>query len=1260
MGAMHLIRRRVGRLALLAGLLAAAGRASADACAVDSWSTGDVPQKFLFPNWSKVEVASYTILLTLGQAGVEQVTGLTVVNFGTVPAADIAGVYWRGECGAIDTGYLPMTYKGTYTEDSGPYPAWVWTGTSLDFSTCADECGGTCGASYTIHLYADIAPCPTDGATLSLGFPIHALANPLNWGSISDSAGCVVPWYDMQGPNHTIVYAYKEGPDAAAPGDTVTYTITYGRPGTAALAAITVFDTQPPYTHYVVGSSTPAPDAGFDPDPGPPLRLKWTLPGGAVTGGPTGQLTFGVTVDWGNGEFFEPGSGDIAAPEGTRLDNRAHVTFNGIAGCGVPSVTTSPVTTTVRRFLFWKVGDNDVLFSQTFGQPPDEMIYTIYVQNMSAAKTWWNVSVWDTVPPELDPWCAGCGFNDPCTGWTMTPSGCAAATPGKVTGAGRTLLTWRLDMPPGMTLSLLWKSQVLPTVTAGATAINKASILEYGRTGIVGGTGASGTPRNFTHLARIILPTTYVSYVGQAASDYTCFGYHIDFFPLNKKTQFELRGIWYQGAGWSTAGGVSASIGCLIGDCLGGFPGAGGCTLGLGAISGGGIAGCKVERIPAQYLPAAPCSTYPMEHIYKVTSNSPVLWQLLAVETVNGDDNDTMTPSTTLTYVGMMHYAWKRYFDGTVRGNDALGIVSTGKDPYGAYNPALATTIHLFQFNYGTLQWDYKRTYDLAGESQVYDMGTPAAEAGPWRIMSSDTQIVINHGFNISNELGCFPGTCANDFGTYFPTRENGANVASTPTATYYGYVMGDMPGQLPNSTPVHCVVGNTGAATATYEVWQYVPDSSLPSLPVPILMVGTSGTWIHTATDTVPAGQGTAGNPRVYARDGGAFSAKSLALYKVNLLSGGPIQILGGAMMYAPHAGGAVMHSASGAQVGTQFWLHQTSSDDGGKGYNCGTGPGFTSIQTVSVFCAKQNMAVRATSQSGYSATYTTTGPDQCISFTAMTNMPNYNTNNYKFDVVAGGAVMTQFIQCKYSQKGYTAPFLLTGTHYAIIMPPVAFIGQSFWLTVVVVDATGNTAIDYCGTSSFTSTDPGAKIENTSMDTYNFTWSSATGGCPGANDNGVQVFVNVVFNRLGLQTIVAQDTTDGSISGIAAVMVVGADVRLTKQPPLLVAASGDTVRFQVCWSNYSSASAFTFTVTDAVPMGTTFLPEATTAPFDCGNTDGGAVTVSGSAATSTTPPPPASFATGNPGAGTRWLRWTVPLAGVQTTGCFCYRVTVN
>ena len=72
------------------------------------------------------------------------------------------------------------------------------------------------------------------------------------------------------------------------------------------------------------------------------------------------------------------------------------------------------------------------------------MIYSIFLKNLSQQKTWWDVDIWDTVPPEIDPWCNDCGMEDPCTGWTMTPSGCAAAAPGSRIVGTATILTWKL------------------------------------------------------------------------------------------------------------------------------------------------------------------------------------------------------------------------------------------------------------------------------------------------------------------------------------------------------------------------------------------------------------------------------------------------------------------------------------------------------------------------------------------------------------------------------------------------------------------------------------------------------------------------------------------------------------------------------------------------------------------------------------------------------------------------------------------------
>ena len=71
-------------------------------------------------------------------------------------------------------------------------------------------------------------------------------------------------------------------------------------------------------------------------------------------------------------------------------------------------------------------------------------------------------------------------------------------------------------------------------------------------------------------------------------------------------------------------------------------------------------------------------------------------------------------------------------------------------------------------------------------------------------------------------------------------------------------------------------------------------------------------------------------------------------------------------------------------------------------------------------------------------------------------------------------------------------------------------------------------------------------------------------------------------------------------------------------------------------------------------------VDEAGTWGFDCRSTDAVGILTSYSTATTATMPTPASFTTGLPITTTRWLRWSVPMAGIQTTGCACFRVTVN
>ncbi len=1235
----------------------------------------------LFPNWKMAPTSEFAIeecdpaICTWCPNG--DIVGLTILNLGTAQAGtDIQAMYWGRRCGNKNPLVLQtMTYAGVWNQ-GGIFvgPAWTWAGppTGWTGNICDALVQSECVCKPALRIYTDISACPVEGRTVRLA-PGYYGADPNYPGGVTDDCGYAGPANGVTDPaEKTIRYSTKTSDKfLAAPGDTINYTITYGLPGTAALSSIEIMDSLPPFTH-LVATGVPAPDVSWNPDPGPPLRLRWTIPGPLPTAfGPTNQVTFTVSVDWGNGDAFEPGSGDTAAPERALLQNFSAVTFNG-SSCAQKASVASGAPTAVRRFLMWKIGDNDMLFAPSVSQPPDEMTYSIFIKNVSPTMTWWDVHLWDTVPAELNVWNPGYGFEDPCSGWTMTPSGCSAASPGWKSPGATTVMTWKLDLPPGMTLEVHWKAQLRPTATAGGTAINIASMLAYGRTGIVGGTGNSGQPRTFAHIAQIILPTTYVSYTAYSNVNYGT-TYALDFFPLNKNTQFQLYGLEYEGSvPFAANGGVSASINCFIGDCLGGYAGnAGPCPTGPIPLPVGSIPGCKVERAPSQYIHDSPAVTF--NNVYKIVSNSPVAWQTMTDRDSQSADHIMYSPSSSMSYTGLIHYFWRRTdsLNQEAGRGDALTFMSTGKNAYGVYDPALATTVHEFQFDYASLTWQYRNTFEMGAESQATDATTLIADEGPWRSISSDAQLIVEQGYNAQTATAspltsCCCGPCGHSFSSVWPTRESG-NVVVKTGETAYGIVL--TVNMHSDNTRPDVAIGNLalGGPDAICVISRYIPDPGYPTWQpgIPNMLRGSVGTWVYDGTVNIPAGFAAPLNPFMAPDMGGNFVSSDTAEFKVTLTSGGPVQIIGAHGIFSNWGHGAVLHAAQdlagniGTQSGIVYWLHHTYYDDTFNKFDCAP-----ATNVVDIFCPRQAMAVNAVSERGMSATYTTTGPDQCIAFRALSDESGLGAKtNYRFLVQpnpAQGNVISIFMSCG-AEKGFTAPFMKTGTHYVIIAPPTVFIGQSFWITVVVIDATDTTKNDYCGTTSFTSTDPAAKIEGNPMDTYNYTWSSNVTPCgTGPFDNGVRVFVNVSMTKLGIQTLIASDTVDGSITGLGAVMVVGADVKLTKIPPLSVQASGDTVRFRVCWSNYSSASAFTFTVTDAVPLGTTFVPEATLGAYDCGNTTGVGVTTAYSLVTSATPPPPGSFINGLPVAATHWLRWTVPYAGVNTTGCFCYRVSIN
>jgi len=753
-----------------------------------------------------------------------------------------------------------------------------------------------------------------------------------------------------------------------------------------------------------------------------------------------------------------------------------------------------------------------------------------------------------------------------------------------------------------------------------------------------------------------MLPTTYVSYTSYGAME-DGDGHYLVFFPLNKKTEFALYGLEIGGAGtWADVGGVSPSIGNFIGTCTGGFTG-----FSPGVTKGDG---CKPERAPAMYDPDA-WSQYganskypePSNFIYKMVSNSPLLWQVKTWVSCDCDDSHTYAPTTSMTFRGFVAYAYRQTYDEAGQWGckncpgvgDGFNVINVSTGPDNVFNSSLTTTSHLFKWNAPT--WNYVSSMDIDVESQGMILGTLPPEEGFYRFLSSQSNIIVHHGFTFASSLGCCCGGCSDNFAAFAPTRETGNTVG---TGNFY--LISNAVGSVAsgNDDPM-VVIGSTGAA-ATYRIWVYNPTGSGPA-NIPSMLRGTSGTWLPLTDHSVPASLPLLPNAHVYGGqyDRSSFTGTSTALFKVEVLSGGPIQVQHGDGLNQKFAGGAVMHAADGDQLGQEFWFNQTAGNDN----NCGS----VAMYFFDVFCPKAGMSVRCVSDDGYSATYTTNAKDQVIAFTRLSIFPNDpSQRNWRINVLANGNegdVIMVMNYCAAGEKMYTSPFMVMGTHYEIIAPPVVYIGQNFWITVLVLDSTNTLVTTYDGTTGFTSTDPNANLESTSLGGYTYDWAGTEGGS--------KIFFDVTMSQLGINSIVAYDTIDGSITGIATLMVIGVDVKLIKEPKFSVQASGDTVTFNICWSNYSSASAFQFVINDAIPNGTGYEPDPASAAFCDPPTNPVGYSMAYATTASSTIPPKASWtdiggsASGtSPPTTTTWLRWTIDEIGIFTSGCLCFRVTVD
>ncbi len=1270
---MKTCRRSAVMTAFLFGL-AFLPHARTQACLMDAGlSPNSPPGQYLFPNWRSAAV-TYLDLIYCSQTDCNgynngSLVGLTIFNFGSAEGVtDIANMYFCIACYTDCTvPQYTLTYAGIWTIGSASRPVWTWSSggplTPLEFNAnpCDDTASGKgCAVpcTATLKIFVDIAPCPTDKATIVLGPGYNYVSDLEPPGGITDewtaANWCNAPWTELRDPAvKTIAYINKVADrQTAPPGDTITYRIYYGLPGTVPISTIQIIDSLPPYTHYVSGSAVPAPDTDWAPKVGPPQRLRWTIPGAPFTPGVgrTQELTFQLVVDWGN-EPYDPESGQVAAPEGERLLNRGAIYYEN-ASCAVQHYVSPAAETIVRRFLFWQEADNDLLFSASLGQDPDEITYTTFVKNVSTKKTWWEVSLWDTVPPELDSWAPNCGLYDPCVGFTMTPVGCSAANPGRLLSGGETILTWRFNMPPGFSISLQWKAQVRPTAPGESDTINIISLRALGYNG-VDGTGDSKNPANFAHQAPIVLPTTYVSYTsffGADKGNTACPGIFIPFFPLNKKTDFTLFGLEIIGAGtWAQYGGLSPPINNMIGSCTGGFTN----------YQPGGTAGCKAERAPAMYDPTvwhSNCPDFPFHFLYKVVSNSPFLWQMRTWVLNDNQDHHMYEPSNSRSFRGFIVYTYRL---GAVMENPGLGtsytIINTSTDAQLEFRPDLTTTVHVFKW--ATDHWTYVRSMDLGAESAGVILGTLKAEQGFYKIMSSQAHIIVHHGWNIFDSLSA--SGCCDNFGTMAPSRETGNLVSQVGKGNFY--VIGNGWGSaMSGDTWTSFVIGNTGSATATYRIWQYIPNATSPA-PCPIMLGGTSGIWNPVVLHTADAGLGPPGTHAYCGPfDRTGFVGPSTALFKVELLSGGPLQIRCGNFVPSVFGGGSILHAADGEQAGTEFWYHQTAHQN----YSCGGSgdPMITPEGVFDIFCPKKGMVVNCVSSDNwpnpyYNYTFTTTGSDQVIAFMALSFMRESDPITKRNWIMSlpnpdQGSVIAIYNMCMASEKGYTNPFVRTGTHYVIVAPQVVYSGQKFWITVAVLDASNATETTYAGTSGFTSSDSLSVLEAQNLGNYTYVWDGT--------EFGTKIFAEVSFNNLGLQSLIAYDQDDGTITGLTRVIVVGADVKLTKEPPLQVAATGDTVQFRICWSNYSSASASGLTITDAIPKGTTYLQDNADAHL-CGGTYG--PLTGATVAFSTTNNLPGSFQQ-MPLTGTSlpvtWLRWTIPDIYVKTTGCACFKVLVQ
>ena len=270
-----------------------------DAGSTTHWTIGDLPVggsgTITITANVKSPLANATLLQTqakmtdsIGDSGsvtaantVQSAPGLTLSSAETPNPVSADGIilydFTYGNTGnanatgsVLTIGYDPNV---TYVDSNIPPDA----GTTNKF-TLGTVVGGTSGR---VRIHAQVTHVIPNGTV------VHTTGQIID--GLGDTASTAVDATVQSAP--TLALAKTGSPDPVAPNGTLTYTLTYGNPGSDVATGVVVTETYPPEVTFV--SAIPAPDAG--------TNNQWTI--GSLTPGSSGNITIVTTATGLNGSI---------------------------------------------------------------------------------------------------------------------------------------------------------------------------------------------------------------------------------------------------------------------------------------------------------------------------------------------------------------------------------------------------------------------------------------------------------------------------------------------------------------------------------------------------------------------------------------------------------------------------------------------------------------------------------------------------------------------------------------------------------------------------------------------------------------------------------------------------------------------------------------------------------------------------------------------------------------------------------------------